>query len=200
MPVDHQTISRAIGLLQGAGFRLPDGTKMKMVAETWAVVFRDISPVEFKTAVEAFIRSDKRGFWPVPGVLYSLVPRIAGERQLQAVDDADVAWGEVLALIVEHGSYSEPPTYDEDATRDAAKKMGVGACGGWRALCRTDEAQIGMHRASFRGAYRAHRDCAKARGDWDPSRALEQETQSALPGDQEKARGAALAVVEGMKA
>lgn len=44
-----------------------------------------------------------------------------------------------------------------DAARDAALIAGVNACGGWRSLGRAEEDAIVAHRASFRAAYRGHR-------------------------------------------
>lgn len=44
-----------------------------------------------------------------------------------------------------------------DAARDAALIAGVNACGGWRSLGRAEEDAITAHRASFRAAYRGHR-------------------------------------------
>lgn len=44
-----------------------------------------------------------------------------------------------------------------DGARDAALFAGVNACGGWRSLGRAEEDAIVAHRASFRAAYRGHR-------------------------------------------
>lgn len=45
----------------------------------------------------------------------------------------------------------------EDAHRTDALLKGVAACGGWGALGRAEDDAIAAHRASFRGAYRGHR-------------------------------------------
>jgi hypothetical protein len=45
----------------------------------------------------------------------------------------------------------------EDAARTAALYAGLAACGGWRGIGHADEDDLVAHRASFRAAYRGHR-------------------------------------------
>lgn len=88
-------------LLEGAGLRRPwtTDTELDNALRTWALVLGDTDPGRLLALTTAWLRSSeaKYGRWPMPGALLHALG-VADE-----IDDADDAWGEVLALLHARG-------------------------------------------------------------------------------------------------
>lgn len=141
----------------------------------WQQVLADMTGTELRRAIVAYLRSDKAAFWPMPGQLLHLA-------KPAEIDDGDLAWGKLGCLIRRFGSYSPPATsntegtwvLDDDPQRRAAMEAGLEALGGWRQACgsmRENEDNAPM-RASFRAAYRAHRQRAMQTRESETVRAI----------------------------
>lgn len=89
---------RAFVVMEDLGLVLPardlDEETVQRSARAWASVLSDLTPDELEEAVVRYVRSGVR-WWPAAGELLRFVPRLQGP----AEGEADLAWGELLALI-----------------------------------------------------------------------------------------------------
>lgn len=155
-------IHQAFAVLAASGLRAPDAwdspEALERAMQAWAQVLADLRPLELQTAIVSYLRSPDCRFWPMPGQLLAQV------RPTDA-DDADSAWGDLCAGHRRWGFYRPPAlaesagewALDPDDARAAAMACGLAALGGWTQFAlRSDDDNTAM-RASFRAAYRAHR-------------------------------------------
>ncbi len=162
MAINEQTIETIFHLLESAGYTKPaqwDTTeKLDQAILTYTMALRGLTDEEAIAAYDAFSQDPKARFWPKPGELIGYAPK----RQLDDIDDSDSAWGSLLECVRSHG-WIDPPNQpdgwrlDPDPIRCAAMMAGLSACGGWRGLCHSDASANTANRASFRAAYRAHK-------------------------------------------
>lgn len=134
----------------------PGPNELRDLAAAWAELLHDVTDAELHDAVTAHLRSPTP-WWPTPGQLLALVP----SRRMEALDDADTAWGEALRLVSAWGGrrLEDPATWERarpsDERRAAAMLEGVKALGGWVVLGMSTADEHTAMRASFRTAYRA---------------------------------------------
>ena len=97
----REAILGAWKVLEGAGLRRPWGSDHEVAnaLDTWALVLADVEPGRVLVMVTAWLRSPEVRFgrWPMPGaLLHALGDNVE-------TDEADEAWGEVLALLQSRG-------------------------------------------------------------------------------------------------
>lgn len=89
-------------VLEGAGLRRPwtSDHELANALDTWGLVLADVEPARVLLMATAFLRSADVRFgskWPMPGtLLHALGDNVE-------TDEADEAWGEVLALLQSRG-------------------------------------------------------------------------------------------------
>ena len=140
----RETCSRLVQMLVALGYShaYPD-----LCAKAWVGATSSLNDLELAAAVVEWTRAGSP-FWPKPSDLYALVPRVAQERMLLAIDTSDEDWAAArrLASSMQWGT-----------TPDAspAVQAGVDALGGWDRLGMMQAKDVPSYRASFRGAHKA---------------------------------------------
>lgn len=119
----EQGILGAWKLLEGAGLAKPWRTEddLRNGLRTWALVLGDAAPERVLALTVAWLRSGdaKYGRWPAPGALLQALG------DADEIDDADDAWGEVLALLQARGRdwcVAQAPTADHVLELDQAMR------------------------------------------------------------------------------
>lgn len=125
----------------------------------WGIVLADLDDESFMGAISSLLNGEGV-YWPKVGQIRAAVPAA----RLDAVDDADEAWGNVLNLARRVGRAAGLPEnrakWDSKGAEYGARMwIGIAACGGWEAICNTDARGHGFMRPAFLAAYRS----AKAR-------------------------------------
>jgi len=97
----REAILGAWKVLEGAGLRRPWGSDLEVsnALDTWGLVLADVEPGRLLVMAAAWLRSPEARFgrWPMPGaLLHALGDNVE-------TDEADEAWGEVLALLQSRG-------------------------------------------------------------------------------------------------
>mgnify|MGYP003628197062 CR=1 FL=1 len=152
--LSKQAVRTMFATLLMAGCRPPEtwATMDREAAVTlWHTLLSDLTDDILTQAVIGYMRSPDAKWWPTAGALLALTP----EKQLEQIDDSDEAWSATIGMIRRYGRGRRPPKYHNDGSKHARIKAGIGACGGWVALCNAQESTIIAHRASFRAAYRS---------------------------------------------
>lgn len=153
----EDTVRAIFGLFEDAGLKPPGAwaspERAKSGLKVYEVILSGASDTEAMMAALSYLESPDAKWWPTPGVLKSHIPSVA----MSELDDADIAWGDLLSSISAHG-YVDPPgktwDLDPDPVRNQAMHAGLLAVGGWRTLCTSEEGTSAASRASFRAAYR----------------------------------------------
>lgn len=163
-------------VLRQAGCRVPSAMEspagLAQTARVWAQVLPDVSDDELGALTLAWLRGPEAQWWPMPGQLLELRRRALAP----VADDADTAWGLLVAAIGRHGRYAPPTPSGHAGGRGswwlhleprtcAALDAGLRALGGWWDACSIDPHDAAA-RASFRAAYTA----ALRSGDGGPER------------------------------
>ena len=153
MTVDE--VAAAFMILRAGGIRsmFKHDDEILEAMRVWVVVLDDVGGEELVTAARSYLRQPASFYWPTPGQLLALVPRHQAE-----LIDSNGRWGEVLALVRKHGSYTPPRKPGSDVgsgewTVDEGTWRGIQACGGWRELCMVTRDTMAAQRAAFRSAY-----------------------------------------------
>ena len=169
-----RALGEALQALLDNGHRIPDGTTAQRIGKHWESYLEPFSDEEVQIAIHKMILIRTVSSWPPIAAIVANVPRVEAAKKIEAVDDADEVFGEVLDLIRDRGSYREPGPLelDPDEQRSKAIYRGIQSAGGWRSLCLCSYEQIAAPRAAFRAAYRSHMAKSKALGDWDNTKAL----------------------------
>lgn len=98
-------------LLETTGLPRPWATEpeAERALSVWALVLADVTDERLIELTTAWLRSPdvRYGRWPMPGALLHALG------SPEAVDDADEAWSEVLALLAWRGRDKCPATLDE---------------------------------------------------------------------------------------
>ena len=164
----------AIQALLDNGNRVPEGTTAQRIGKHWAAYLGDVQDDELAAAMHELIKTRWASSWPTIGAILAHVPRNKSLRRLEALDDADETFGEVLEIVRSRGFYHTPGEmdYHDDPARSRAIAAGVRAAGGWRLLCQGDERDMPSRRAAFRAAYRSSKEKADILGEWKPALAL----------------------------
>ena len=155
----EDTVRAIFGLFEDAGLKPPGAwaspERAKSGLKVYEVILSGASDTEAMMAALSYLESPDAKWWPTPGVLKSHIPSVA----LAELDDADIAWGDLLSAISKHG-WPDPPgqadgwDLDPDPVRNQAMHAGLSAVGGWRRACTSEEGTSAATRASFRAAYR----------------------------------------------
>ena len=149
-----QTIRTMFATLLMAGCRPPETwatLDREHAVSLWQTLLGDTNSDQLTKAVLAYLRTPEAKWWPTAGALLTLLP----ERQLEDIDDSDEAWSQTLRMIRRYGRVNKPEQYHDNPVKHARIKAGIGACGGWSALCLANTDSLMTHRASFRAAYRS---------------------------------------------
>jgi len=162
--LSKQAVRTMFATLLMAGCRPPEtwATMDREAAVTlWHTLLADLTDDVLTQAVISYMRSPDAKWWPTAGALLALTP----EKQLEQIDDSDEAWAETISLIRRRGRGRRPTRYHDDDSKHVRIKAGIGACGGWVALCNAQESTLTAHRASFRAAYRSCKGRTKIRNE-----------------------------------
>ena len=115
------------------------------VIESYWIILGDVDPALLKAAVLQIAARPETNFFPRAGTLrtaaFALVETASG------VPSVDEAWIEVMAAIGKYGR-ARKPEFTSELTFQA-----LGEMRGWQALCNSDPADVGIHRAQFTKAY-----------------------------------------------
>lgn len=152
--LSKQAVRTMFATLLMAGCRPPEtwATMDREAAVTlWHTLLSDLTDDVLTQAVISYMRSPEAKWWPTAGALLALTPK----KQLEQLDDSDEAWAATIRMIRRYGRARKPEAFHDDESKHARIKAGVGACGGWVALCNAQESTLTAHRAAFRSAYRS---------------------------------------------
>lgn len=138
-------------------------------ARMWAEDLVDITAEELLRAVRAW-RRGTNPFWPKPGQLRALVPRVA---ELSA-DRSDEAWGLLVQLLSTRGHRellrleAQAQPWTDDPSMDRRMKAAAQAAGGVKELGTHEAFHDAADRAAFVRAYRAitEREAKAQTGLW----------------------------------
>ena len=142
-----QNFQKGMAILQAAypGF-IDEKTRMITLDVYWKFLCQ-VPDERFELGIKKHIR-EKKGFPAISEILESC------EFDLKEAEALD-AWGEVIEQIGSVGSYGTPK-FSSPETRKVIKSIG-----GWKMLCVTETAKIGIQREAFLKAFRIFHDREK---------------------------------------
>lgn len=121
----NKALKAAIVTLHGLDYKIGHGS-IEEIAVAWQETLGDLTDDQLKRAVQRFIDTDTRGFWPKPGALRQLL--------IEAVDAPDPTWAcdncqdkGYSMNLVKRIDPSAPPGWTKSSL-DGAVEMVV-ACG-----------------------------------------------------------------------
>lgn len=118
-------IIQAISLTYPNTFRNASGTDLDELAQIWAAVFERFELSEVKNALADFIRTDTKGFAPVPGQLIELITR---------KDTGDINGNQAWALVSQAISNSLYHAEEEFSALPEVVRDAVGSPGALRQM------------------------------------------------------------------
>ena len=147
--------------LLSMGLRIPAhlSSDKEAAIRGYLMVLGELTPDDLSGALTAYVRSGS-DFWPSAPKLHSMVPRVA-VTQLDLSEDGFATFWRLLSsrgAVALGSDLARGASWVADPEIDRRLKHAAQALGGassWRVLKTAD---IGMHRASFRTAYRSVSD------------------------------------------
>ena len=141
----QKSVLQCFQLLRTAGVKggpdLTDAAQVDTVSRLWVHLMPELDDADLQRAVEVYLRGEHASWWPVPGSLLHLVPRIADALADTAAED----WARVHFAL--HLGSKKP--------KGEALNHALDVLGSWYDLKRMTLAQLRMSRPAFIETHRA---------------------------------------------